>query len=131
MGLGELRFVGDQQRDVPKHLDDARGGIVCFVCCGWRGGQPTPKHLGDKMFLGGEIGIRGGRPDTRLSGHPPHGQTGEALPAQELNRGATKAVDGVGLPGGQTAPSRLQSRIGHVSGRYYSRGSPATVSWPA
>ena len=105
----------------PQHFDDARGRLVRFVRGGGRGGQPTPKHLGDKVFLGGEVGIGGGGADTRLGGHPPHGQTGEALPAQELDRGATKAVDGVGLPRGQTAPSRLQSRIGHMSGRYYNR----------
>ncbi len=94
----ELRLVGDQQRDVAQHFDDARGRLVRFVRGGGRGGQPAPEHLGDKVFLGGEIGIGGGRADTRLGGHPPHGQTGESLPAQELDRGAAKAVDGVGLP---------------------------------
>jgi hypothetical protein len=33
------------------------------------------------------------------------------------------------LFGGQTAPCRLKSRFGHVSGRYYNHPAPATVSW--
>ena len=41
--------------------------------------------------------------------------------------GTAKAIDGVGLFGGQAAPSRLQDRIGHVSGRYYNCDLPATV----
>ena len=41
--------------------------------------------------------------------------------------GAAQAIDGVGLLGGQTASSRLQHRIGHVSGRYYNDRAPATA----
>ncbi len=82
-------------------------------------GQPAPEHLGDQVFLGGEVGVGGGRADTGLGGDSPHGQTGESFAAQEVDRGPAQAIDGVGLLGGQTAPSRLQHRIGHVSGRYY------------
>ena len=71
------------------------------------------------MLLGREVGVGGGRPDAGLGGHSAHGQTGETLAAQELDRGPAQTIDGVGLLGGQTAPSRLQSRIGHMSGRYY------------
>ena len=92
-----------------------------------RGGQPTPEDLCDEVLLGREVCVRGRRPDTGLGGHPSHGQTGETLSAQELDRGPAQTIDGVGLLGGQTAPSRLQSRIGHMSGRYYKYLAPATV----
>src|SRR4029077_14840418 len=69
--------------------------------------------------------------DARLCGDPPHGQTGESLTAQPFDRGPAEPIDGVGLFGGQTAPSRLQRRIGHMSGRYYNCVSPATVGWTA
>jgi MMP 1-O-methyltransferase len=94
-----------------------------------RGGQPTPEDLCDEVLLGREVCVGRGRSDTGLGGHPPHGQTGKSLTAQKLDRGPAQAIDGVGLFGGQTAPSRLQSRIGHMSGRYYNCGTPATVSW--
>jgi hypothetical protein len=80
------------------------------------------------VFLRREIGVGGRRPDAGLCGYPPHGQTGKSLPAQEVHCGTAEAIDGVGLFGGQAAPSRLQDRIGHVSGRYYNCHLPATVS---
>ena len=102
-----------------QHLDDA-GGRIAGVVRGARGaGQPAPEHLGDQVLLGREVRVGRGGSDTGLGGHPAHGQSGESLAAEELDRGPAQPVDGVGLFGGQTAPSRLQGRIGHMSGRYY------------
>ena len=115
----ELGLVGDQQSDVPEHLDDARCRVAGFMRRGRGGDEPAPEHLGDQMLLGREVGVGGRRPDTGLGGHAAHGQTGETLSAQELDRGPAQTIDGVGLLGGQTAPSRLQGRVGHMSGRYY------------
>ena len=81
--------------------------------------EPAPEHLGDDVLLGREVGVRGRRADSGLGGDSPHGQAGKPIPGEDLDRGLAQAFDGVGLFGGQTAPSRLQRRIGHVSGRYY------------
>ena len=68
----------------------------------------APEHLGDQMLLRREVGVRGRRADAGLGGHPPHGQPGESVAAEEVDRGPAQPVDGVGLFGGQTAPGRLQ-----------------------
>jgi hypothetical protein len=80
------------------------------------------------VLLRRKIGVGGGRPDSGLGGYPPHGQTGKSFAAQEVHCGTAKAIYGVGLFGSQAPPSRLQDRIGHVSGRYYNCPLPATVS---
>jgi len=95
------------------------GGLVGFVCGGRRRGEPAPEHLGDKMLFRREVRIGGGRSNARLGGHATHGKAGKSLTAQEVDSGPAEAVYGIGLFGGQTAPSRLQGRIGHMSGRYY------------
>src|SRR5436853_858926 len=83
------------------------------------------------MFLRREVGVGGGRSDAGFRGYPPHGQAGKSFAIQKPDCGPAQPFDGVGLLGGQAAPSRLQDRIGHVSGRYYNRDLPATVRLPA
>ena len=80
------------------------------------------------MLLRREVRVGGGRTDPGLGGHAAHGEARETLAVKKLDRGPSEAIDSVGLLGGQTAPSRLQGRIGHVSGRYYNTLLPATVS---
>jgi hypothetical protein len=104
---------------VLQHVDDAGGAVLGRVRGGWRTRQSSPEHLGDEMFLRREVGVGGSRTDACLGGNAAHGQACEAIPIQEFHRGPTESINGVGLLGGQTAPSRLQSRIGHMSGRYY------------
>ena len=74
------------------------------------------------MLFRGEVRVGGRGADTGLRGDHPDGQSGEALAAQDVDRGPAEPVDGVGLLGRQPASSRLPSyRIGHMSGRYYNR----------
>ena len=86
---------------------------------GGRSDETAPEHLGNQVLLGREVGVGGGGSDAGLGRHATHGQTGETISAEEFDRGPAQTIDGIGLLGGQTAPSRLQRRVGHMSGRYY------------
>jgi hypothetical protein len=116
---GELWLVGDEQRDVAQDVDHPGGWVVGVMARGRRGRKPSPEDLRNQMFLRREVRVGRGRADAGFGGHPAHGQPGESLAIEQLECGPAEAVDGVCLLGGQSAPSRLQSRIGHVSGRYY------------
>ena len=81
------------------------------------------------MLFGGEVCVCRRGADARLRSDHPDGQPGKALAAQDVDGGPAETVDGVGLFRRQPAASRLPSyRFGHMSGRYYTGFTAATVT---
>lgn len=83
------------------------------------------------MLFGREVRVSGGGSYARLGGRSPHCQSSEAPAPEQFHRSPAQPVYRVSLSGCQSAASRLQGRIGHMSGRYYNQQVPTTVNWTA